>query len=215
MNSWNAKRERMVERQLASRGIESERLLEAMRLLPRHLFVPKLARGEAYEDRPLPIGLGQTIAQPYMCAYMTQALELKGGEKVLELGTGSGYQAALLGMLAGEVYSLELQPEFVRRAGRRLKALKLANVEIALSDGFEGWLEHAPFDRILLTAAVEEVPLDLAGQLKKGGWLIAPIGKPQAQKLCRMERGPGGWRTIELIPVAFVPARRAPAGGTA
>lgn len=210
MNDWNAKREKMVQRQLVGRGIRDERLLDAMRLVPRHLFVPAAARADACEDRPLPIGAGQTIAQPYMVAYMTEALELSGKEKVLEVGAGSGYQTAVLAMLAGQVYSAELVPDFARKARRRLKTLQLRNAQLSVADGLEGWLEQAPFDRILLTAAVEQVPMDLAGQLKKNGWLIAPIGRPEAQKLCRMERGPGGqgWTTTELLPVAFVQARQ-------
>jgi protein-L-isoaspartate(D-aspartate) O-methyltransferase len=202
-------RDKMVEIQLRKRGIESSPVLEAMRRLPRHLFVPKEVRPFAYEDRPLPIGRGQTISQPYMAAYMTEQLALTGGEKVFELGTGSAYQTALLGLLAREVFTMEVEAELARRARRLLDRLGFSNVRSRVGDGLEGWPAEAPFDRIVLTASVEEPPKALLKGLAPGGWLIGPIGTPRMQRLMKLERRGRRIAVSELMPVVFVPVHQA------
>lgn len=198
-------RKRMVEEQLHRRGIRDERLLKAMERLPRELFVPPALRGRAYEDGPLPIGEGQTISQPYIVAAMTELLELDGTEKVLEVGTGSGYQAVILGELAKEVYTIEILPGLAREAQTRLRQLGAQNIEVKIGDGYLGWAEHAPFDAILLTAAPEEVPQTLLDQLKEGGILVAPLGPSTDQTLWRFRKRDGKIDREEIIPVRFVP----------
>jgi len=194
----------MVERQIAARGVKDARLLEAMRQLPRHTFVPTSEAAHAYEDRPLPIGSGQTISQPYIAAFMTEQLHLKGTEKVLEIGTGSGYQAALLGALAKEVYSIEIRPELAEIARQRLAALGIKNVEVRVADGYRGWPEVAPFDGILVTAAPERVPPPLLDQLAVGGRMIIPVGGFY-QELKVIQRTPTGFKEESVLPVRFVP----------
>ena len=206
-----ARRFEMVLRQIERRGTGSPRLLEAMRRLPRHLFLRPADRGQAYEDRPVPIGYGQTLSQPFISAYMTHCLALRGDERVLELGTGSGYQTALLAMLSAEVLSVEIEPELARRARRVLRRLGFTNVKIRVGDGLRGWAGRAPFDRILLTAAVEEVPDALLDELAPGGLLIAPVGGERSQRLVRVARHGEGFRREELLPVVFVPVHRVPA----
>jgi protein-L-isoaspartate(D-aspartate) O-methyltransferase len=192
---------------LESRGaLSDERVVAAMQRVARQLFVPGASVEEAYEDRPLRIGLGQTISQPTVVAMMTEALALDGHERVLEIGTGSGYQAAILSLLCEEVDSIELLPELGEAARARLTRLGYANVHVRIGDGYRGWPEHAPFDRVLLTAAPHEVPRALFEQLREGGTLIAPVG-PSAdqQKLMRYRKNDGRVTTEDLGPVRFVP----------
>ena len=197
-------RARMVAGQVEARGVRDPRVLAALRSIPRHEFVPAGQRGHAYEDRPLPIGEGQTISQPYIVAAMTELLELDGSEKVLEVGTGSGYQAAVLGKLAREVYSIEIVPELARRAEADLRRLGYANVHVREGDGYRGWPEHAPFDAIIVTAAPGHVPEPLVEQLAKGGRMVLPLGD-WFQDLVLVTRGEQGVRQERLFGVRFVP----------
>jgi protein-L-isoaspartate(D-aspartate) O-methyltransferase len=197
-------RRRMVEEQLAARGIEDARVLAAMGKVPRHALVPRDVRAQAYADSPLPIGEGQTISQPYIVAYMTEQLGLKGGERVLEVGTGSGYQAAILGELAAEVYTIEIVPALARRAAADLARLGYHNVVVREGDGYRGWPEKAPFDAILVTAAPPEVPAPLIDQLKPGGRLVLPVGE-DFQELLLVSKDGQGVRRQRLLPVRFVP----------
>ncbi|MGE5488277.1 MAG: protein-L-isoaspartate(D-aspartate) O-methyltransferase [bacterium] len=200
-------RERMVQTQIANRGIRDARVLAAMRAVPRHLFVPEELRRYAYSDSPLPIGLGQTISQPYIVAYMTELLDVKPDMTVLEIGTGSGYQAAVLAHLARRVYSIEIVPELARSAAALLRKLGYANVVTRTGDGYRGWPEQAPFDRIILTAAPPEVPQALINQLRPGGRLVAPVGgSPLDQELVLIEKSKTGKLTRRgVLPVRFVP----------
>ncbi len=186
-------------------------VLQAMRSVPRHEFVPEEVRGHAYEDRPLPIGYGQTISQPFIVALMTDLLDLKAGAKVLEIGTGSGYQAAILSPLAEQVYSIEIVPELGARAAEALQRLGFGNVETKVADGYYGWPEAAPFDGIVVTAAASHIPPPLIEQLKPGGRMVIPIGGSFAsQYLMLVEKLPdGGVTTRQLLPVQFVPFTRA------
>ena len=202
---YEGERERMVEEQLIRRGIVDERVLEAMRRVPRHLFVPEHLRHLAYRDSPLPIGEGQTISQPYIVALMTQALELKGSEKVLEIGTGSGYQAAILSLLAREVYTVERILSLARRAERILARLGYTNVRVKVGDGSLGWPEHAPYEAIIVTAATEQVPPPLREQLADGGRLVAPVGGRWSQTLIRLRRRGDQFVREHLTAVVFVP----------
>ncbi len=179
-------RERMVQNQIASRGIKDSRVLEAMRKIPRHLFVEEALKDQAYGDYPLPIGDGQTISQPYIVALMTEALELKGPEKVLEVGTGSGYQAAILAELARWVYSIERYTSLAHRARRLLERLGYHNVIIKVGDGTRGWPEFAPFDAIIVTAAGPDIPEPLIDQLADGGRLVIPVGNEWSQYLIKV-----------------------------
>ncbi len=194
----------MVERQIAARGVKDERVLRVMREVPRHLFVPADQASQAYDDHPLPIGSGQTISQPYVVAFMTEQLRLTGTERVLEIGTGSGYQAAVLSRLAGKVFSIEIRPELSAEATERLNAVGAANVEIRTADGFYGWPEEAPFDGIVVTAAPETVPEPLLAQLAPGGRMVIPVGGFY-QELKVIERTPDGFRERSVLPVRFVP----------
>lgn len=204
-------REEMVLTQITRRGVRDEAVLAAMRSVPRHLFVPERVRGSAYEDRPLPIGHGQTISQPYIVAYMTELLRLTPDAKVLEIGTGSGYQAAVLARIAREVYTVEIVPELGRQAQGRLKALGCGTVHAMVADGYYGWEQHAPYDAIMVTAAVEYIPPPLIVQLKDGGRMIVPVGSPfVAQMLMLVEKKDGKVRTSSLLPVRFVPLTRGP-----
>jgi protein-L-isoaspartate(D-aspartate) O-methyltransferase len=196
----------MIERDLMTRGIRDARVLEAMGSIERELFVPAKLRSLAYEDRPLSIGEGQTISQPYMVAFMTQLLSLKGTERVLEIGTGSGYQTAVLGEIAAEVYSIEIIPKLSERAKILLVQLGLDNVHLKVGDGFFGWEEHGPFDAILVTAAAPKIPEPLWRQLREGGRLIMPLGaERQAQTLVRVTKSDGKQVVEELTGVVFVP----------
>jgi len=198
------KREQMVETQIAARGIRDPRVLAAMRKVPRHLFVPAAEAASAYDDRPLPIGSGQTISQPYVVAFMTEQLRLTGKETVLEIGTGSGYQAAILAELAAKVYSIEIRPELATAAAARLKDLGIRNVEVRAADGYRGWPEEAPFDGILVTAAPERVPPPLLEQLASTGRMVIPVGAFY-QELKVIERQGGGYTEKSVLPVRFVP----------
>jgi protein-L-isoaspartate(D-aspartate) O-methyltransferase len=202
------KKRHMIERHLKARDITDARVIAAMEKVSRERFVPEDARAGAYDDHPLPIGLGQTISQPYIVAYMTQELAPRSHEKVLEIGTGSGYQAAILGELAGQVYSLELHCELERRAAALLAELGYRNVHTRCADGYAGWPEHAPFDAILLTAAPPEIPQALVDQLADGGRLLAPVGEG-LQYLVMLRKGPDGAITTERThAVRFVPMVR-------
>jgi protein-L-isoaspartate(D-aspartate) O-methyltransferase len=194
----------MVDSQIEARGVRDPRVLAAMRQVPRHEFVPEPWQHLAYSDRPLPIGYEQTISQPYIVALMSEALALKGDEIVLEIGTGSGYQAAVLCELASHVYSIEIVPQLAERALAVLQMLNYTNVSVRAGDGYRGWPEHAPFDAIMLTAAPERVPQPLLDQLKLGGRLVLPVGG-ELQHLVRMTRRPDGFESDTLAAVRFVP----------
>ena len=199
-----AAREAMVRDQIALRGVTDPLVLAAMRKVPRHELVPVSMRALAYADRPLPIGDGQTISQPYIVAFMTEAAGLKGGETVLEVGTGSGYQAAVLAEIAKKVYTIEIVPALARRAKADLARLGYTNVEVREGDGYRGWPEQAPFDAILVTAAPDHVPPALVEQLKVGGRIVLPLGTGD-QELVRITKTETGVETERLLPVRFVP----------
>ncbi len=203
---FEAEREAMVKYQIEARGIKDRRVIEAMRKVPRHLFVPPEYRDAAYEDRPLPIGEGQTISQPYIVALMTEALELKGGERVLEIGTGSGYQAAILAELAGEVYTIEIVPSLAKRAEELLRDLGYDNVHVSQGDGSFGWPEAAPFDAIILTCAAPRVPERLLEQLKDKGRMVLPLGRdPFFQSLVLIAKDGDEFEQRMITGVVFVP----------
>jgi len=203
---WSAAAERMVADQIVARGIDDPAVLEAMRTIRRHLFVPEGERARAYEDGPLSIGRGQTISQPYIVALMTELARLAPTSRVLEVGTGSGYQTAVLAACAREVFSVELVPELSARAGSTLAALGVDNVHLRTGDGSLGWSEEAPFDAILVTAAAADVPPALPDQLRVGARLVIPLGTT-SQDLYVITREPGGFRRQSVIPVRFVPLR--------
>lgn len=197
---------RMVERLREHYKIADERVLSVMDELPRHLFVPDALRSQAYNDSALPISAGQTISQPYIVARMTELLELKGGEKVLEVGAGSGYQTAVLAALARRVFAIERLPDLAARAEQRLAMLGVTNVHLKVADGTGGWDSYAPYDAILVAAGGPEVPQPLLEQLNIGGRLVVPVGEDQRrQNLIRVTRTPNGYRTEDLGPCAFVP----------
>lgn len=200
-------RERMVQDQIAARGVHDQRVLEAFRRVPRHRFIPGLDPREAYGDYPLPIGEGQTISQPYIVAEMCALCSLTGEEKVLEIGTGSGYEAAILAHLAAEVYTIERIPSIFQQARSTLTTLGYERVQCILGDGFEGYPPAMPFDAILLSAAPQEVPQGLVAQLKERGLLVAPVGG-MSQELLRVEKRADGLRTSRHGGVRFVPMRR-------
>lgn len=197
-------RERMVETQIKARGIKDERVLKAMLKVPRHLFVDEALRDQAYGDFPLPIGEGQTISQPYIVALMTEALELKRNERVLEIGTGSGYQTAILAELALWVYTIERFPTLLERAKKVLKELGYKNISFKLDDGTLGWKEAAPFDAIIVTAASPDIPPPLVEQLAEGGRMVIPIGDEFSQTLIKGVKKGGKLHTKALEPVRFV-----------
>jgi protein-L-isoaspartate(D-aspartate) O-methyltransferase len=197
-------RNEMVERQIAARGVKDERVLAALRKVPRHLFVPAAEVPHAYDDRPLPIGSGQTISQPYIVAFMTEQLHLTGSEKVLEIGTGSGYQTAVLAALAAKVYTIEIRPELAKAAEDRLRHLGVTNVEVRAADGYRGWSEAAPFDAIIVTAAPEKIPPPLLEQLRPAGRMVIPVGGFY-QELKVIERSGAGFVEKSVLPVRFVP----------
>ncbi len=203
---WAQLREKMVRTQIEARGVKDRRVLEAMRKVPRHLFVPEERREEAYEDYPLPIGEGQTISQPYIVAVMTEAMMLKGEETVFEVGTGSGYQAAVLSLLCRKVYSIEIVSVLATRAKLLLKKLGYKNITVIIGDGYNGLPDRAPFDAIMITAAPEVIPEPLKKQLKIGGRLVLPLGK-RFQDLVRIVRvGEKEWKQEVVLPsVIFVP----------
>mgnify|MGYP001248739698 CR=1 FL=1 len=199
-------RTRMVEEQLKAYGIKSARVLDAMRVVPRDRFVPEPERARAYADTPLPIGYDQTISQPYIVAFMTEALALEPQHRVLEIGTGSGYQAAILGQLANEVYTIEIVEPLAARARATLADLGYRNVEVRSGNGYLGWPEHAPYDRIIVTAAPLEVPPALVDQLRVGGVMAIPVGPVDGnQELRILERTATGLELRRTLPVRFVP----------
>jgi len=204
---FQAARERMVATQIASRGIKDQRVLDAFLNIPRHVFLPEELWLDAYEDHPLPIGYGQTISQPYIVALMTSQLNLKGQEKVLEIGTGSGYQAAILGKLAAEVHSIERIEDLALAAENCLKTLEIRNVYVHVFDGSLGWPPNAPYDDIIVTAAVPQVPTDLLAQLKTNGKLIVPIGARWRQMLEVWVKKQSKIVKKEILPVVFVPLK--------
>jgi protein-L-isoaspartate(D-aspartate) O-methyltransferase len=210
----DAERMDMVRTQIEARGIRDARVLEAMRAVERHRFVPDDMRGQAYADRPLPIGEGQTISQPYIVALMSELLGLSGDERVLEVGTGSGYQAAVLARLAREVFTIEIKPLLQARAARLLASLGLRNVTAVAGDGYYGIPSAAPFDAIMITAAVDHVPPPLLAQLVDGGRLVLPLGHPFAyQDLVVVTRKGGAYTVDHVLPVSFVPMTGAALGG--
>ena len=199
-----AARERMVVEQIESRGVKDPMVLAAMRKVPRHLFVPEPLRSQAYDDHPLAIGLGQTISQPYIVALMTELSRPRAGMKVLEVGTGSGYQAAVLAEIVGTVDTIEILPELGRRAGETLRELGYRNVRVYTGDGFDGRLQDAPFDAIVVTAAPETIPPPLLRQLRLGGRLVIPVGSAE-QELVVVTKSKDGYHRESVIPVRFVP----------
>lgn len=209
--AYQKEREAMVDNQIAKRDVTDGATLRALRSVPRHLFVPLSHRSRAYDDGPLPIGYGQTISQPYIVGYMTQAIRPKPGFKVLEIGTGSGYQAAVLAEIVDQVYSVEIVEPLAEQARNRLKGLGYQNISIKSADGYHGWKEYAPYDAIIVTAAAEFIPPPLTEQLKPGGIMIIPVGSPfMVQTLMLVEKKGGKTRTKSLFPVRFVPFTRGP-----
>lgn len=207
-----ARRHEMVEQQIRQRGVTDARVLAVMRSVPRERFVPAEVSHQAYDDGPLPIGSGQTISQPYIVAYMTEALKVEPSHKVLEIGTGSGYQAAVLSELVRQVYTIEIVPELARRAEAVLRSLDKTNVHVRAGDGYAGWPEQAPFDRIIVTAAPDQLPRPLIDQLAPGGLLVAPVGaQGSPQWMTIVEKTGRGVVERRTIPVQFVPFTRAPA----
>jgi len=202
--SYEDRRAEMVARQIEARGVDDARVLEAMREVPRHRFVPTGQQDRAYQDSPLPIGLGQTISQPYIVGLMTQLIRPEAGMKVLEVGTGSGYQAAILSRCVGEVYSIEIHAELGAQAQALLQSLGYDNVTVRIGDGFDGWPEQAPFDAILVTAAPDEIPQPLLDQLAVGGRLVIPVGG-WSQDLVVVHRTEAGFEREPVAPVRFVP----------
>ena len=199
-------REKMVKEQIEAWGIKDKKVLEAMRKVPRHEFVADYYKSRAYDDTPLPIGLGQTISQPYIVALMTELLQLEKGDRVLEVGTGSGYQAAVLAEITDEVYTIEIFEELGRDAKKRLERLGYTNVKVKIADGYYGWEEYAPFDAIIVTCAAEHVPPPLIQQLKEGGKMCIPVGGPfQVQTLMLIEKKEGKITSRSILPVVFVP----------
>jgi len=204
LDDFEAHRLRMVDVQIRARGVADRRVLSAMEKVPRHLFVPEEMRAYAYADEPLPIGEGQTISQPYIVAYMTEALRLRGGERVLEIGTGSGYQTAILAELAGEVFSVEVVRALSAQAAERLQLRGYRNIMFKVGDGTQGWEEFAPFDAIVVTAAPRDIPKPLENQLKTPGRMIIPVGWDY-QELVLVKRDKKGYKRQSLISVRFVP----------
>ncbi len=198
-------RRKMVETQIRLRGVESAQVLQAMEKVPRHLFVPLKMRDIAYSDNPLPIGCDQTISQPYIVAFMTELLDLKSTDKILEVGTGSGYQSAVLAEIAHEVYSVEILPSLYENARKTLSDLGYQNIFLKLGDGTKGWPEHAPYDKIIVTAAAHNaIPPFLIDQLKEGGIIVIPVGSHE-QELVSATKGGHALKVQHTLPVRFVP----------
>lgn len=203
-NDFSSLREKMVEVQIAGRGIKNAKVLDAMGKVPRHFFVPEELRDSAYADGPLPIGAGQTISQPYIVAYMTEILELGGAERVLEVGTGSGYQTAVLAEIVKDVFTIEVVSTLSQRAQDVLKSLGYVNIQFKIGDGTRGWKDFAPYDAIMVTAAPGSVPKVLQEQLQVGGRMIIPIGVDY-QELVLVRREEKTFKETRLLPVRFVP----------
>jgi len=197
-------REKMVETQIKARGVRDPRVLSALLKVERHRFVPEEFQSSAYSDQPLPIGEGQTISQPYMVALMTELLELKGNERVLEIGTGSGYQAAILAELAKEVYSIEIVESLANSAKKLLFDLGYKNIQVKVGDGYLGWPEASPFDAIIVTCAPDHIPKPLVDQLKEGGRMVIPVGT-YSQEIKKIVKRSGKIETTDVLPVIFVP----------
>jgi protein-L-isoaspartate(D-aspartate) O-methyltransferase len=197
-------REKMVKEQIARRGVTDERVLEAIRTVKRHLFVLEKLKDSAYADRPLPIGYSQTISQPYIVAFMTQAAQLGPDDRVLEIGTGSGYQAAVLAEIVKEVYTIEIVEPLAESARLLLESMGYQNIKVKYGDGYKGWQEHAPFDAIVVTAAPAQIPMELVNQLKEGGRMVVPVGEFY-QKLYLITKTETGFDKKALLPVRFVP----------
>ena len=206
-----AERKKMVEEQLAAPGrdIQNRRVLDAMATVPRHEFVPKALWKLAYWDEPLPIGYGQTISQPFIVAFMTEQLDPKPTDRVLEIGTGSGYQAAVLSRLVAEVYTIEIIEPLARRAEADLKRLGYNNVKVLAGDGYQGWPDHAPFDAIIVTCAPDQIPQPLVAQLRDGGRMIIPVGPSDSQQLYLLQKHGTKVEQQTTLPVRFVPMKRA------
>jgi len=204
-NPFHEQKMKMIEKQIAARGVTDQNVLSAFRQVDRHRYVPKHLQHMAYEDRPLPIGEGQTISQPYIVAFMTEALNLSDTDRVLEIGTGSGYQAAILAEIVAHVYTIEIVESLGRRAKEVLDAEGYANIDVKIGDGFQGWPEHAPFDAIMVTCAPTDVPEPLKEQLAEGGTMIIPVGPAWDQKLVLLEKRDGKLVEKESLPVRFVP----------
>ena len=204
-DDFGAARRRMVEVQLRARDIVDRRVLSAMEQVPRHLFVPEDVRVRAYDDHPLPIGAGQTISQPYIVGLMTQLLGVKPGDRILEIGTGSGYQAAVLSRVASEVYTIEIVRPLGEQAGRTLTRLGYSNIHTRIGDGYQGWPDAAPFDGIIVTAAPPEVPQPLLDQLAVGGNLVVPVGDSWQDLKVYTKQKDGSFHQRKVLPVRFVP----------
>jgi protein-L-isoaspartate(D-aspartate) O-methyltransferase len=209
-DAYARQRAQMVARQLETRGIDDAATLSAMRNVPRHRFVPEARQRQAYADSPLPIGYGQTISQPYIVAYMTELLQLEPGMRALEIGTGSGYQAAVLAEVLDEVFTIEIIPELARWGAENLRGSGYEHVRVKQADGYYGWEEFAPFDAIVVTAAADHIPPPLIEQLRDGGRMVIPVGSPfRTQMLMLVSRAGDDIRTETLLPVRFVPLTRA------
>jgi len=203
---YDKKREEMVRYDIEARGIKDKKVMSAMLKVKRHLFVDPSLMDKAYNDYPLPIGEGQTISQPYIVALMTEALALKGDERVLEIGTGSGYQAAILAEIVKEVYTIEINKKLYELASNRLKEMGYKNIKVKYGDGYQGWKEYAPFDAIMVTAAAKKIPVPLIEQLKDGGRLIIPLGNTLFyQNLTLINKEKGKYTSKKICPVRFVP----------
>jgi len=205
-------RQKMVNEQIIARGVRAESVIKAMQKVERHLFVPEQYRNFAYSDRPLPIGEGQTISQPYIVALMTELLDLKKSDKVLEIGTGSGYQAAILAEICDSVYTIEIIPSLGKQAQVLLKELGYHNIHCKIGDGYLGWPEHAPYDGIIVTCAPSKIPQPLKEQLAEGGRMVIPVGATYTQELVLVTKTKGKLIQKSVIPVRFVPMLRSPNG---
>jgi protein-L-isoaspartate(D-aspartate) O-methyltransferase len=206
--TYRDERVRMVKDQIEARGVSDARVLDAIRRVPRHLFVPEPFRAEAYADFPLSIGHGQTISQPYIVAWMSEALKVAPGDRVLEIGTGSGYQAAVLAEMGVDVYTIEIVPALGESAARTLASLGYRRVHARIGDGYAGWPEHAPYDAVIVTAAPDHVPQPLVDQLAVGGRLVVPVGGGDYQQMTVIEKKVDGTTRQEVMPVRFVPLVR-------
>ena len=205
-------RQKMVNEQIIARGVRAESVIKAMQKVERHLFVPEQYRNFAYSDRPLPIGEGQTISQPYIVALMTELLDLKKSDKVLEIGTGSGYQAAILAEICDSVYTIEIIPSLGKQAQALLRELGYYNIHCKIGDGYLGWPEHAPYDGIIVTCAPSKIPQPLKEQLAEGGRMVIPVGATYTQELVLVTKTKGKLIQKSVIPVRFVPMLRSPNG---